>query len=75
MITSLPQVQVPSLIIHSKDDSLVPFTCMQEIYDHLGGPDKEKLAFAGMGHSMVRDSQCPKVFEAVLNFLTRLEYP
>ncbi len=73
LVTALPQVQVPALLIHSRNDHSVPFDCMQMIYDHLGSTQKEMLALKGMDHSLVRDPQRQVVFDAVFNFLTKLE--
>ena len=72
MVTALPQVRVPALLIHSHDDQSVPFGCMQMIYDHLGSSQKEMLALEGMDHSLVRDPQRQQVFDAVSNFLKKL---
>ncbi len=72
MVAALPQVRVPALLIHSRADRSVPFTCLQGIYDHLGSTDKEMLALDGMDHSLVRDPNRQVVFEAVLEFLKRV---
>jgi len=70
MVATLPQVRVPALLIHSREDHSVPFTCMQSIYDHLGSSHKEMLPLKGMDHSLVQDPKRRVVFEAVEKFLT-----
>lgn len=72
MVSALPLVKVPALLIHSRADQAVPFSCMQAIYDHLTSPHKEILPLDGMDHSLVRDPQHQVVFDAILNFLSGL---
>ena len=71
LVTALPQVQVPALLIHSRDDHSVPFTCLQMIYDRLGSSQKEMLLLDGLDHSLVRDPQRQLVFDAITGFLAR----
>lgn len=73
MVEALPQVHVPALIIHSRDDQSVPFSCMQSIYDHLGSTHKEMLPLEGMDHSLVMDPKREVVFEAIGKFLERIK--
>jgi carboxylesterase len=73
MAASLPEVRVPVLLIHSRDDQSVPFSCMRNIYDRLGSAQKEMLALEGMDHSLVRDPRRQVVFEAVGKFLKQVE--
>jgi len=70
MVAAIPQVCVPVLLMHSREDQSVPFTCMQSIYDHLGSSKKEMILLEGMGHSLVQDPKRQVVFEAVEKFLT-----
>jgi esterase/lipase len=72
MVAALPLVQVPALLIHSRADKSVPFTCLQGIYDHIGSVHKEMLALDGMGHSLVRDPNRQVVFDAVAEFLKQV---
>lgn len=69
MTASLSQVKIPTLMIHSRDDAVVPFECMQAIYDRLGSPNIEMLAMEGMEHSLLMDAKRQVVFEAVEKFL------
>ena len=72
MVAALPQVRVPALLIHSREDHAVLFTCMQSIYDHLGSSKKEMFPLEGMDHSLVQDPKQQMVFEAVEKFLTEI---
>ena len=71
MMEAIPRVQVPTLLIHSRDDHSVPFACMQLIYDHIGSPCKEMLPLDGMDHSLVCDPKRQVVFDAVEKFLSK----
>lgn len=74
MRTALPKVEVPVLLIHSRDDDYVLPRNMESIHAALrGGLDREKLLIAGSGHVVTRDAARQQVFEAVLNFLRRVE--
>jgi carboxylesterase len=72
MMAKLPLVRLPTLLVNSRDDPLVPFDCQQALYDHLAGPHKEKVAFDGMDHSMVMDPQRQLVFDTVQGFISRV---
>jgi carboxylesterase len=73
MAACLPQVRVPVLLIHSKDDKSVPFECMGKIYAELGTAQKEMLGLEGMDHSLVCDPKREVVFQAVERFLKKGE--
>jgi carboxylesterase len=75
MLTALPSVTVPVLLIHSRVDHEVPFTSMQAIYDRLGSRYKEMVAIDGMGHSLVMDPQHQRVYEALERFLNKIGKP
>jgi carboxylesterase len=72
MLAALPQVEVPVLLIHSRDDQELPFANMEAIYAHLGSQRKETLLEEGMDHSLVMDPKREVVFEAVVKFLNSL---
>jgi carboxylesterase len=73
MHTALPQIQEPVLLIHSRDDNYVVKDSMQQIYDHLGTPDKQMLWIEGSGHVITRDAQRQVVFKAAADFVLRVE--
>jgi carboxylesterase len=74
MRSALPHVNVPVLLIHSKDDGYVLPENMDMIYDALkNASDKTKVLVAGSGHVVTRDAARRQVFEAVLEFIQRVE--
>jgi carboxylesterase len=74
MHAALPQVNVPVLLIHSKDDAYVLPENMERIFAHLhNASDKTKLYISGSGHVITRDAARQQVFDAALEFLRRVE--
>ena len=55
MHAALPRISVPVLLIHSRDDDYVIKDSMQQIYDHLGTPDKHMLWVEGGGHVITEE--------------------
>ena len=57
MRRALPQITVPVLLIHSKDDRYVPSENMEHIYaDLVNASDKSRLYVTGSGHVVTRDA-------------------
>jgi carboxylesterase len=74
MHTALPQVRVPVLLIHSKDDAYILPENLERIYIELTNvKDKSKLYVTGSGHVVTRDAARGQVFEATANFIRRVE--
>lgn len=74
MRAALPNVTVPVLLMHSKDDTYVLPENMEKIYAGLvNARDKTKLSISGSGHVVTRDAARRQVFESVLNFIQRIE--
>lgn len=69
MHAALPNIKVPVLLVHSKDDKYVPFDSMPKIYEHLGTRQKEMLWVSGSGHVVTRDAAREEVFSASLTFI------
>jgi len=70
----LPQVDVPVLLIHSRDDKYVAPESMEYIYADLEKTsDKTKLYITGSGHVVTRDAARRQVFELALEFIQRVE--
>ena len=73
MNDALPKIQVPVLLIHSKDDPYVLPDNMERIYDGLvNASDKTKFYITGSGHVVTRDAARHQVFESVLEFIRRV---
>ena len=70
---SLPKVDVPVLLIHSKNDTYVLPENMEHIYTDLGTPDKTKLYITESSHVVTRDAARNQVFEAASAFIRRIE--
>ena len=69
----LPKVNVPVLLIHSKDDRYVLPENTERIYEALvNAPDKTKLYVTGSGHVVTRDAARQQVFESAVEFIQRV---
>lgn len=75
MRLALPKINVPVLLIHSKDDKYVPPESMPRIFERLTTSDKEMVWVTGSGHVVTRDAAREKVFEAASAFLHRVSQP
>lgn len=73
MRAALPKVDVPVLLIHSKNDTYVLPENMEHIYADLGTSDKTKLYVTEAGHVVTRDAARDQVFEAAEEFIRRIE--
>src|SRR5258706_3103150 len=74
MRVALPKVNVPVLLIHSKDDKYVLSENAEQIYaDLIKASDKTKLYITGSGHVVTRDAARGQVFDSPLKFIQRLE--
>jgi carboxylesterase len=72
MRRALPQVNVPVLLVHSRQDSGVLPENMQQIYNHLGTSDKQMLWVENSGHVITREPERQLVFEAAHSFIQRV---
>jgi esterase/lipase len=73
MRAALPKIDVPVLLMHSKDDTYVLPENMEHIYNNLGASDKTKLYITGSSHVLTRDAAREQVFEAAAAFIHRVE--
>ena len=73
MRTALPKINVPVLLIHSKNDTYVPPENMEHIYASLTTSDKTKIYITEAGHVVTRDAARGEVFEAAKEFIQRIE--
>ena len=70
---ALPEVNVPVLLMHSRDDRYVLPENMELIYaDLINTSDKTKLYITGSGHVVTRDAARQQVFESALEFIRRV---
>jgi len=70
---ALPQVNVPVLLVHSKDDTYVPPENTELIFAALNASDKTKVYVNRSGHVVTRDAARHQVFEETLKFIHRVE--
>ena len=70
---ALPKINVPVLLIHSKDDPYVSPGNMPRIYERLTTSDREMLWITGSGHVVTRDAAREQVFEAASAFIRRVD--
>ncbi len=74
MRRALPEVRVPVLLIHSRDDHTVPTNDMEQIYSALvNAPVRNKLYLTGSGHVVTRDAARLQAFDAAIEFISRQE--
>ncbi len=74
MRSALPNLRVPVLLIHSRDDKYVPSENMELIFaDLIHASDKTKLTVTESGHVVTRDAARHQVFEAAREFIRRIE--
>lgn len=73
MRAALPQVNVPTLLVHSRNDKYVPQNSMENIYAALGTSDKEMLWVTESGHVIPREPAKAEVFAAAAAFIRRVE--
>ncbi|MCB0252227.1 MAG: alpha/beta fold hydrolase [Caldilineae bacterium] len=69
MQTALPEVQAPTLLIHSRDDFAVPVENMARLYETLGTTHKDMCVLDTIGHSVVRDPRRRPVFDVIGRFV------
>ena len=73
MRSALPQLRVPVLLIHYKDDDYVLPGNMELIFADLSNAsDKAKLYVTGSGHVITRDAARQQVFQYALDFIQRI---
>jgi carboxylesterase len=72
MHAALPKINVPVLLIHSRDDDYVVKDSMEKIYSHLGTSNKQMLWVEGGGHVITEEPTRETVFTAAADFVQRV---
>ena len=72
MHAALPKINVPVLLIHSRDDDYVIKDSMEQIYHHLGSADKQMLWVQGGGHVITEEPTRATVYQAAADFVARV---
>lgn len=65
----LPAVQVPALVIHSKDDDYVPPDNANMIYQQIGSSQKDLIWVDQANHVITRDGDTSRVFKPIAEFI------
>jgi carboxylesterase len=71
----LPDVKVPTLLVQSRLDSVVPAGSLDGIYANIGSADKTSLWVENSGHVITEEPDRQQVFDAAANFISRLSNP
>jgi carboxylesterase len=70
---ALPKINVPVLLMHSRDETYILPDNLEYIYDRLvNTSDKTKLYLTGSGHNLPRDASREQVFRSALAFIQRV---
>jgi carboxylesterase len=69
---SLTQLQLPTLLIYSKNDGSVPTGYGQWAFDTIPSHAKELVWIEGSGHTLPRDAQREQVFSKVGDFVRKV---
>jgi carboxylesterase len=72
MHSTLPKVDVPVFLVHSRNDKYVIKDSMQMIFDQLGNTDKQMLWVEGSGHVIPREPARELVFKAAADFILKV---
>lgn len=74
MRADLPKVNVPVLLMHSKDERYILPDNAEDIYAELTNTsDKTKLYLTGSGHVLPSDASREQVFQSALEFIQRIQ--
>jgi carboxylesterase len=74
MRAALPQVRVPVLLIHSKDDQYVLPENLESIYQNLiNTRDKTRFYVTNSGHVVTREAAREQAIKVVAQFISRVE--
>lgn len=69
---SLPQIDVPTLLIHSSKDSFIEHKQSELIFEQLSHKDKELITLDNSGHILPMDAERDRVFKETSQFIERL---
>jgi carboxylesterase len=73
MRAALPEVKVPVLLMHSKDEKYILADNMEAIYAGLvNAPQRTKLYITGSGHVLPRDARREQVFRSAGEFIQKV---
>lgn len=71
MRAGLPKIEIPALIIHSKDDAYVLEENAQPLFDHIGSQEKQLVWTDHANHVITVDGDLMRVFEPIKAFIEK----
>lgn len=69
MRRGLPDIQSPTLLMHSQTDTVVPFSDAEKNYAFIGATEKKLVAFESSTHVISRSFEMEQVWETAYNFI------
>lgn len=70
-LNGVKNTSLPVLLIHGKEDDMVPVSMAQELYDAAAG-EKELLVIPGAGHAQAMEKDPELYFETIFRFLKHI---
>ena len=67
----IPEIDTPLLIIHGKNDEVIPFTHGQKLFDASPSPTKELIAIPNAGHNDLFEVASEQIIHKVSSFAQR----
>lgn len=72
MREELPRVEVPALLVQSRQDKSIPAGSMDTIFSEINSKDKSRFWVENSGHVVIREPEREKIFFEVKSFLRRI---
>lgn len=72
MRSELPRVNLPVLLVQSRQDTSIPAGSMDTIFREVSSVDKSKYWVENSGHVVIREPEREKIFTEVKSFLQRI---
>lgn len=70
-VDQLQKATVPMLFIHGEDDTFVPYSMLDVVYEACASPEKEKLTIPGAGHGMAGSVDPDTYWSTISAFLEK----
>ncbi|MBN2387429.1 MAG: alpha/beta fold hydrolase [Anaerolineales bacterium] len=74
MRAALPKIEIPVLLVQSRNDHYIVEDSMERIHAELGSSDKQMLWIEGSGHVITEEPQRGTVFRAAADFIARVAH-
>ena len=69
VVTGLPQVTLPVLVMHGSEDKLVPVEGSRLIKDTIGSTDKTLKVYDGLYHEIFNEPERDQVLDDLVSWL------